>query len=260
MVDFISLLLLERAKKTVSMSDDQLIRFVKEAVKVFIAAIGFLILLGIAFRLNVVSLITGLGIGGLAIALAAKETLENLLGSFTIFLDKPFITGDTVRVGNVEGRVESVGFRSTRIRAVDKMMVTVPNKKMVDAELINDTDREVRRSALSIVLSYDTTEDQLKNILSEIKQVIKEHPLIEKNTESIRFKTLIAGGLEVAVIYIVLTADVNEFMEVQEEINFQIIKIIKGNGAVFSIPENYKQDQQVKNSGNSIKYLSAGKT
>src|SRR5205085_12023485 len=93
--DFVALVMLNRAKRTETLSDDQMVTFVKEAVKVIIVVIAFFLILGMVFKLDVVSLLTGLGIGGLAIALAAKETLENLLGSFTIFLDKPFTTGDS---------------------------------------------------------------------------------------------------------------------------------------------------------------------
>ena len=97
-----------------------------------------------------------------------KESLENLIGSFNIFLDKPFVTGDTVKVGDIEGKVENVGFRSTRIRALDKMIVTVPNKKMIDAELVNETDRLVRRSNFTFTLNFETTEEHVRKILDEI--------------------------------------------------------------------------------------------
>src|SRR6185369_10292037 len=125
---------------------DQLVPFLREAIKIIIGVFSFFFILGAVFHINIASLIAGLGIGGLAFALAAKETLENLLGSFTIFLDKPFVVGDVVKVGSAEGTIENIGFRSTRIRTLEKTLLTVPNKKMVDAELDNLTERVVRRA------------------------------------------------------------------------------------------------------------------
>ncbi len=101
--------------------------------------------LGFIFKVNIVALVGGLGIGGLALALASKETVENLFGSFTIFFDKPFTVGDHVKVGNVEGFVEGIGLRSTRIRTLERSLLTIPNKKMIDAELENVTLRSMWR-------------------------------------------------------------------------------------------------------------------
>ncbi|MBK6990129.1 MAG: mechanosensitive ion channel [Bacteroidetes bacterium] len=94
--------------------------------------------------------------------------MENLIGSFSIFLDKPFIVGDNVKVGAIEGRVETIGFRSTRIRGLDRMIVIVPNKKMTDAELMNDSERISRRARFSIELSNETSAEQMKAILRPI--------------------------------------------------------------------------------------------
>jgi MscS family membrane protein len=236
MIDFAGLIFLNRAKATISMADDQLVIFSKEAIKVLIAMIALFILIGTAFELDVVSLITGLGIGGLAFALAAKESLENLLGSFTIFLDKPFVTGDSVKVGSIEGTVESVGFRSTRIRSTDRMMVTVPNKKMVDAELINDTDRIVRRAAFSLYLNHDTTEEQTRKVVGEIRQLLNSNPLIESKTPVVRFRFFLEKGLEIFIVYIVLTSDNSEFLGIQEDMNFGIMRILRESGVTLAQP------------------------
>lgn len=249
LVDFVAVIMTERAKKTESLADDQLVSFAKEAVKVVIAIIGLFIILGIAFRLDVVSLIAGLGIGGLAIALAAKETLENLLGSFTIFLDKPFVTGDHVRVGKTEGKVEGVGFRSTRIRALDKMLVTVPNKKMIEAEVINETNRLFRRSSFFITLGFETNEEQLKGILNDIKKILADHSLIENGSETVRFRNIGNNGLEIQIVFVVLSPEMSEFLIVQEEINFQILRIVKMHDSSLSIPSFLKEETDFHQSG-----------
>ena len=110
-----------------------------------------------------------MGVGGIAIAMASKESLENLFGSFTIFLDQPFTVGDIVTIGAITGVVEKVGFRSTRIRTFDKSLVSVPNKKMVDAELDNLGKRDVRRVKFYLGLTYDTKIDQIKKLFQKLK-------------------------------------------------------------------------------------------
>lgn len=235
-IDFTGTVMAIRAKKTESAADDQLVPFVREAVKVVVVVIGVFVLLGVAFQLDVVSLVAGLGIGGLAIALAAKETLENLLGSFTIFLDKPFVTGDSVKVGNVEGTVESVGFRSTRIRALDKMMVTVPNKKMVDAELINETNRSLRRASFTLLLSYETNENVMGVMLEEIRALLNAKQLIEPGTSTVRFREFRDNGLEIVISFFVMTPEMSIFLMVREEVNFAIITTIRKHNISFSTP------------------------
>lgn len=232
-IDFAGMIFLARAKRTESFTDDQLVPFAKEAIKVIVAAIGFLILIGVVFNLDIVSLVTGLGIGGLAFALAAKETLENLLGSFTLFLDKPFIVGDYVKVGGVEGKVESIGFRSTRIRAIERMLVVVPNKKMVDAELINETDRLSRRSGSTLVLSNETSEEQLKEIISKIRAMLKQVNLIEANP-TVRFRQFGQNSIDVLIVFYALTPKLDDFLILQEEVNFAILKILNDHQVGFA--------------------------
>ena len=236
MIDYSGLIFLQRTRKTESLSDDQLVSFSKEAIKVIVGLIGLFVLLAVAFQLNIVSLITGLGIGGLALALAAKETLENLLGSFTIFLDKPFVVGDTVRVGNIEGVVEGVGFRSTRIRSTEKMLVTVPNKKMVDAELINDTNRIVRRAAFSLVLDHSTQEEQIRKVVYDIRELLNKNMMLDTKSSIVRFRNFLDKGLEIFVVYIVLTSEITEFLGVQEDVNLSIMKILKNHDVSLTQP------------------------
>ena len=140
-IDFIAHIFLYKASFTESRSNDQFIPFVKELAKIITIVFAVFVILGSVFNLNVATIIAGLGVGGIAVALAAQDTLQNLLGSFTIFADKPFIVGDTVRIDKYEGIVEKVGFRSTLLRTVDKTLVVIPNKKMVDTPLENLTMR-----------------------------------------------------------------------------------------------------------------------
>jgi MscS family membrane protein len=236
-VDFFGLVLMQRHNRNDKMSDDQLVPFFKETVKVIIVTLSIFIALGSTFHINIASLIAGLGIGGLAVALAAKESIENLLGSFTIFLDKPFVVGDSVKVGGtIEGKVESIGFRSTRIRTIEKTFLTVPNKKMVDAELDNLSLRTHRRSRFIVSLAYATNADQLKQIISEIHALLESNPHILKEDLQVRFFELGTASLNILVLYFLNTNEWNCHVEVLEEVNFGIMKIVRKNGSDFVSP------------------------
>jgi MscS family membrane protein len=235
-IDFLGLVLMYKASLTESKADDQLVPFIKEAVKVIVAILALFFIFGAVFKLNVASLIAGLGIGGLAIALAAKESLENLLGSFTIFLDKPFTIGDLIRVGGVEGTVETIGFRSTRIRTLEKSYVTVPNKKLVDSELDNLSLRLQRRAKFSIGLTYQTKPDQFKKIISEIEEYINSHLSIVKEETRIRLYEFDNSSINIMILYFVDTMEYDIYLKVREEINYAIMEIVEKNGSEFAYP------------------------
>ena len=133
LIDFIALVLESKASLTEDKSDDQLIVFFRDFLKVILGIIGFLLLLKFTFGQNIGNLLTGLSIVGAALALAAKESLENIIASFIIFFDKPFKTGDELTIQSITGNVERIGLRSTKIRTADKTLVSVPNKQMVDS-------------------------------------------------------------------------------------------------------------------------------
>jgi MscS family membrane protein len=234
--DFFGLVLMYRASLTESKADDQLVPFIKESIKVIISILAFFFVLGAVFKLNVASLIAGLGIGGLAVALAAKESLENLFGSFTIFLDKPFVLGDLIKVGGVEGTVEKIGFRSTRIRTHEKSFVTVPNKKLVDGELDNLSLRLQRRARFSLVLSYETKPEDLKNIVAQIQAYIDNHPHVYKEETRVRMYGFGPSGIDVAVLYFVDTMEYDVYLNVREEVNYKIMDIIAKNNSGFAYP------------------------
>jgi MscS family membrane protein len=234
-VDFMGLILIDRASRTSSRLDDQLIPFFKDGLKIFIGILCFFFMLASVFNVNIVTLIGGLGIGGLAVALAAKETLENLFGSFTIFLDKPFVVGDHVKVGAFQGHVETIGLRSTRIRTLEKSLVTVPNKKMVDAELENITQRTFWRSRTVINLVYNTKHESLKNITSEIQKFLDEHPKVREGS-TVNFDQLGQSSLDLLAVYFVRTNDADEFASVKQEINFKIMEIVRSNESDFAYP------------------------
>jgi MscS family membrane protein len=235
LVDFFALILSHRAAKTESRLDDQLVPFFRDGLKIIVVIFSLFFTLGVVFHVNVVTLIGGLGIGGLAVALAAKETLENLLGSFTLFLDKPFIVGDNIKVGPVSGTVESIGLRSTRIRTLEKTQVTVPNKKMVDAELENTTERSLWRVRFSIGLIYATQANDIQNIIAQIKKTLDNHDQISSDT-LVFLNEFNSSSLDVLINYLVISNDYATVMKIKEEINFKIIKIVRANNSDFAFP------------------------
>jgi MscS family membrane protein len=234
LVDYFGLVLKHRAHKSNSKSDDQLVPFFKECVKVLIITLSIFSALGSVFHINVASLIAGLGIGGLAVALAAKESIENLLGSFTIFLDKPFLVGDNIRITGIEGTIESIGFRSTRIRTVENTLVTVPNKKMVDAELDNLSQRSHRRVKFTISLVYSSTPAQLKAVTREIQELLSVDPAIQPDGQQVRLMEFGPNSINILVLYYLDTPDWNIYLRILEQINYGIMDIVLKNGSAFS--------------------------
>jgi len=245
-VDFISYVLLHKASVTRNKADDQLVPFLKELFKTLIIFIGFFTLLGFVFEVNVLTLITGLGIGGIAIALAAKESLENLIGSFTIFLDKPFTVGDLVKVDGVEGTVEKVGFRSTRIRTSEKTIATIPNRGMIDGVLENLSLRNLRKVAFTIGLTYETNADSVKKIVTEIETYINQrNETIDGNAA---FKSFGDSGLNIEISYFVTVLNNAAFLKIRQEINLEIMDIVMRNKSDFAYPtQRLISDKPLKN-------------
>ena len=235
LIDFFGLVLLQKAEQTEGTTDDQIIQFLKEALKIFTYIFSFLFILGAVFKLNIGAMVAGLGIGGLAIALAAQDTLENVIASFIIFMDKPFKQGDYISVSGATGVVERIGFRSTRIRTLEKSYLTIPNKMLISDVLDNLSLRTFRRSKFYIGLVYSTTQDQIKAIITEIQKYLDDH---EKTNEDglVRFEQFGDSSLNIMVLLYVDTQEYAEFLEVLEDVNFQIMEIVKRNGSDFAFP------------------------
>jgi MscS family membrane protein len=174
LIDFISLVLESKASLTEDKSDDQLIVFFRDFLKVILGIIGFLLLLKFTFGQNIGNLLTGLSIVGAALALAAKESLENIIASFIIFFDKPFKTGDDLTIHSITGNVERIGLRSTKIRTIDKTLVSVPNKQMVDSIVDNLSTRTERRVEIIVELSQRTNSSDVKKAIETIKSILEQ--------------------------------------------------------------------------------------
>lgn len=224
-IDFFGIVLMQRASKTTSRTDDQLVPFIKESIKFIVIILSFFIALGIVFHVNVASLIAGLGIGGIAIALAAKDTLENLLGSFAIFLDKPFSLGDIVKVGSVQGKVERIGFRSTQVRTLEKTLITVPNKKMIDAELENISQRNMIRAVFPLQVRLETPVDKIEQLRDELRDYLIQHPHVIKDpAPTIKIDKITDAGVELQLLFFIDTIDVDFYTSKKEDILLEILR------------------------------------
>jgi MscS family membrane protein len=226
-IDFVALILEKRANLTPDQSDNQLIVFFKDFFKVILVIIGIMMVLNYAFKMNIGSLLTGLSIVGAAIALALRESIENLIASFIIFFDKPFTTGDLVKVQNVTGSVEKIGLRSTRIRTDQKTFVTVPNKQMVDSILDNLSLRTQRRGDLKLDLDPQTSAAQLEAVVTGIRKLVDRKEIEEANV----FITEITST---AVIlnsdYYTAPITIKEFNTIKQEVNLQALKLLEELG------------------------------
>lgn len=232
-VDFFGLIAAERAAATESRLDDQIVPFVKDAIKIIIAIFGLLFVLGSVLKVNIASLIAGVGIGGLAIALAAQESLKNLFASITIFLDKPFTVGDLVTVAGITGTIENIGFRSSRIRTPDKTYVTLPNTIMVEQAVDNLTRRTFRRVNMVLILSFDTPAEKVRAVGMEIYDFLRqsnrsvEHPIV-------RFDDIASNGLQLTLVYFLPVLEFRDFMRQRELINYRIIEILQKHDVKFA--------------------------
>lgn len=173
LMEYIYQVMLDHAKAKEEREREQLLPMMRDVSNIILWTISLFSLLGIVFHVNIPALITGLGIGGVALALAAKESIENLLASFTILADKPFVLGDTIKMGAIEGRVERIGFRSTRVRDKDGIELIIPNKKLIDESVENRSGRDKFKFKLVVPLRYNLSEEQLQKLVASLKEVMK---------------------------------------------------------------------------------------
>ncbi len=230
--DFFAYVLQNREVKPVSV---ELSNFLKDLIKVVLVVVCVFAGLRFEFNINITALVASLGIGGLAVALAAQDTLANLLGSFVIYLDKPFQAGDLIEIEGISGRVEHVGFRSTRIRTLDKSLLTVPNKKMIDTALNNITLSDSRRVRFNLRLTYNSKPEQITGIIEEIKKHIEAHPQTSSDY-IVRFAEIDSSSLNILINYFVESNEFSVMVEVREQLNLEIMKVVEQYNCEFAYP------------------------
>jgi MscS family membrane protein len=226
-IDFIAIILGKKADLTPDQSDNQLVVFFRDFFKVILSIVGIVMVLNYVFDVNVGSIITGLSIVGAAIALALRESLENLIASFIIFFDKPFTTGDLVKVQSITGTVEKIGLRSTRIRSESKTLVSVPNKQMVDSIVDNLSLRTQRRADLRLELDLKTSKAALTPLIATIKKILTRTE-IEENT--VLLSEISNNGLILLAEYYTAPLTMREFNMIREETNLKVLQAMEDAG------------------------------
>ncbi|MFT3703574.1 MAG: mechanosensitive ion channel [Agriterribacter sp.] len=224
MIDYLSYVISKRSGEESGQGENQLVIFFKDFLKAIVSIAGIFVIIRFVFHYQIFQLLTGLGIVGAALALSARESLENLIASFIIFFDKPFAVGDKLKVQHITGTVEKIGLRSTRIRTNDKTYVSVPNKQMVDSIVENLSLRTQRKAELKLELKSTTNVDQLKNLLEGIKKIL-QHPKIENRVLYLN-DIVQQGGYLIQVEYYTAPIPVEEFNAVKQEVNLSIIQVM----------------------------------
>ncbi len=203
--------------------------------KVGLLALGLVAVLN-ELGFQVASLLAGLGIGGIALALAAQKTVENLFGSVAIGVDQPFRVGDFVKVDDVLGTVEAIGMRSTRIRTLERTVVTVPNGKLADMRAETFAVRDRIRLLTNLGLVYGTTADQLRAVLAGVEAALRAHARIAPEGVSVRFTEFRESSLNVEVAAYFAGADWDEFTRVRQELYLRFLRVVEESGTSFAFP------------------------
>ncbi len=231
MIDYLALVISKNNKSEEMQGEHQLVIFIKDFLKAIVSIAGLLTVIKFAFRYQIMDLLTGLGIVGVALALSARESLENLIASFIIFFDKPFVVGDILKVQNVTGTVERIGFRSTRLRTTEKTYVSVPNKQMVDSIVDNLSLRTQRRADLKLEIDTAATAEQLRQLLEGMKEIL-HHPKIENS--NLFLNDIVQQGYIVQTDYYTAPIPMDEFNTLKQEINLKVIQLMEELGIEIS--------------------------
>jgi MscS family membrane protein len=228
-------LAIEPFYKLINKKQSALEKLVVKIIKIFVIIIGFITIFQ-EWGYNVSGFLASLGLLGMAFALAAKDTVANLFGSFVIFTDKPFKVGDWIKTSDIEGVVEDIDIRSTKIRTFAQALVTVPNATLANSAILNWSAMGKRRIKVNIGLTYDTTVTQLQKIIDDIKFMLKKHPDIHQDIIHIYFSAFEDSSLNIFCYYFTKTTSWDKFMKVREDTYFKIMQIIKDNGSSFAFP------------------------
>jgi MscS family membrane protein len=207
----------------------------RQVLKLFLYLIAFLAVLSV-WGYNTTTILAGLGVGGIAVALAAQKTIENLFGGISVIGDRPVLVGDFCRFGNRVGTVIDIGLRSTRIRTLDRTVVSVPNGQFSAMELENFSSRDKIWFHQTLSLRRDTTVEQLQRVMSSIREVLRKHPKVETGDIPIRFVGIGTYSFDLEVFAYVLTPDGDEFLAIQQDLLLELLRAVERAGTGLAVP------------------------
>lgn len=234
-IDVIGAYILARTKRTASTFDDLLVPIVTRTIKVIVVIVGGLVLADI-YHLPVSNIVAGLGIGGLAVAFAAQQTISNFFGSITILIDQPFKIGDWIVIGDVDGSVESVGLRSTRVRTFYNSLITVPNATLMSENIDNYGKRRYRRIKHYVGVTYDTPPDLIETFCEGIRELIRNHPYTRKDYFHVYFNQFNAASLDIMIYCFVECPDWGTELRERERLFLDVIRLANELGVEFAFP------------------------
>ncbi|HZW67094.1 MAG TPA: mechanosensitive ion channel family protein, partial [Pseudogracilibacillus sp.] len=231
--------------------DDILIPFLSRALQFITIIIGASIVLQ-EFDYHIGGLITGLGIGGLAISLAAKDALANLFGGVVIVTEKPFTINDWIMTPSVEGTVEDISFRSTKVRTFDQALVVVPNATLSNEAITNWSKMGKRRISFDLRLTYTTPKATIEDLKNKIEQALREHPGVHEETILVIVNEFQDYGIDLMIYFFTKSTDWDKNLQVREEVNLQILELLEETEAQIAIPsrklyvKNHDEDDEVR--------------
>jgi len=220
---------------TASPASRALLPLATRITKVLVVALAVVAVLSM-LGYPVTSLVAGLGLGGLALALAAQKTVENLFGAFSIGVDQPFREGDFVRIDDFVGTVEAIGLRSSRFRTLDRTLVTLPNGRVADMRIESYAARDRLRFAAVVGLAYETTVAQMREVLAGFERVLRDHPKLWPDAVVVRFREFAASSLDIEIMAWFQTVDWAEFQLIRQEILLQFMEVVERSGTSIAFP------------------------
>lgn len=265
LVDVLAMYLENLAQRTESTLDDQLVPLLRKTLKTFVVGIGTLFILQ-NLDIPIIPLLTGLSIGGLAFALAAQDTIKNFFGSLMIFIDRPFQIGDWITSGDIDGSVEEVGFRSSRIRTFRNSLMYVPNGKLADSTIDNHGMRQYRRFFTQIAVTYDTPPELINTFVEGLRKIVEAHPDTRKDYYNVYFNDMASFSLNIMFYIFFEVPDWSAELKARHEVLIEILKLGKELGVNFAFPtqtlhmENFPGQQSLSPNYESAEALNSKMT
>jgi MscS family membrane protein len=226
---------------------------IKKGLAALFAIFGLLVLAQ-SLGADVKAFLAGLGIGGLAFALAAQDTLANVFGSFVIAVDQPFRVGESVTIGANEGTVEDIGLRSTKLRTGARTLVVIPNKTVAGEAIVNLSRMPQRRVDLTVGLTYETQPGQMEAVLEYLRKMLNEEPGVDRQFTVVNFVNFGASSLDIQIVYFAADPDWRRHLGLRERVNLKIMRAVAAHGLAFAFPS-----QTVHLDGEVVRKLAAGK-
>ncbi|MGH4121344.1 MAG: mechanosensitive ion channel family protein [Clostridium sp.] len=231
-----SSVLFERMHKAYDIKVDKILfPFLSKTLRLIVVALAITIIAE-KWGYNIQGFVAGLGLGGLAFALAAKDAAANIIAGIFIILDKPFTIGDWLSNDSLEGSIEDISFRTTKIRAVDQSLIIVPNSKLTNEAVINFSRRGKRRVNLKLGLTYRTSREKLETCVESIRNMLENHSKVSKDGILVRFDKFNSSSLDVLIYFFTDTPEFDEYFEIKEDVNFKIMDILQEQGVSMAFP------------------------